>query len=309
MAKKRHHYIPRFYLGWFTDPSYEGNIWVYDKETGSIFNATPANIGCEKHFHTFVNGLGEKDTETIETLYQMVESPAGALFKKIHAGETLDSEDKAVLAMFATTMMVRVPNFRNNIELAYAKHIELFSKFQASNKEAFESSYRRFLEATGTPDDMPIEELRQFILDGEYTLSVDPQVSLAFSVKSIQEIFGIFYQMNWVFVKATDYKFINCDNPLFYFDPAHNLDSFYGVGLINKNLEVTLPLSRNLCAVGGWKLETDCLTIQGKSEMVKAINRRTAASAQRYVYSSENSEPLNRMIAKYKGMAPTVRVS
>lgn len=306
--KKRHHYIPRFYLNWFSDPTYENNVWVYDKDTGNVFNATPANIGCEKHYHTFVNELGEKDTETIEKLYESVETPAGALFKKLHNGSHLNDEDKASFAMFATTMMVRVPNYRNNIEKVSAEVIDQMNKVLAADKDAYEKSYRRFQKATGTPEDIPVEELRQFVLGGEYTLTVDPQFSLALSVKNILYLYGIFHKMKWIFIKATDYKFLTSDNPLFYYDPTHDRNSFYGVGLANKNIEVTLPLSRKLCAIGGWELKSDYYTVQGKSETVKAINRRTVLSALRYVFSSENSDALQRLVTKHKGSAPTLKV-
>lgn len=310
MPKVRHHYIPRFYLNGFTDPAKSNAVWVFDKDDEKAFPAAPANIACEKHYHTFVMEDGEKDTESIEHLYGLIEAPSSAVIRKIHAEEALSNEDISVFSTFAASMMIRVPNHRSNIEKAVGSLMMKSQAMLANNKEAFESSYNRYLEETGSDSDLTAEDVRQFVLEEKYTTTINPQVSLYFSVMSIEHIAEVFHKMNWAFIKSTnDHKFLSCDNPLFYFDPTHDRNSFYGVGLLNKAVEVTLPLSQDICAYGSWDNAGQHNTVNGKNQMIKNINRRTVLAAKRFVFSSEYSDTLFKFAIKYKDSAPILRVS
>ncbi|MBU2537880.1 MAG: DUF4238 domain-containing protein [Proteobacteria bacterium] len=310
MTKVRHHYIPRFYLRGFTDLEKGNTVWVFDKDEENVFDATPANIACEKHYHTFLLEDGEKDTETVENLYGIIETDTSAVIRKIHEGETLKQEDIAKFCTFASSMMIRVPNHRNNIEKAIADVMLKSQIMLAKNKDAFEESYNRFIEKTGSDSDLTAEDIRQFVLKGEYTVKANPQVSLYFSIKSIEYIAEVFHKMNWMFVKSNDdHKFLTCDNPLFYFDPTHDHNSFYGVGLMNKHIEVTLPLSQEICAYGSWGNPGQYNIVNGTSPIIKNINRRTVLAAKRFVFSSRYSDTLFKFAIKYKNSAPTLRVN
>ncbi len=63
----------------------------------------------------------------------------------------------------------------------------------------------------------------------------------------------IFCDMKWAFFKATDSdKFVISDNPLFRVDPTFQAGLLSGMGLLNKNIEVTLPISKDLAFLGTW---------------------------------------------------------
>jgi hypothetical protein len=310
MTKVRHHYIPRFYLREFKDPEKGNTVWVFDKDEENVFEATPANIACEKHYHTFMLEGGEKDTETVEHLYGIIETDSSAIIRKIHEGQALDNDDIGKFCTFASSMMIRVPNHRENMEKAIADVMLKSQIALARNKEAFENSYNQFMKDTGSDSDLSAEEIRQFVLKGEYTVKTIPQVSLYFSIKNIEHIAEVFYKLNWAFVKNNDaHKFLTCDNPLFYFDPTHDHNSFYGVGLLNKNIEVTLPLSQDICAYGSWNNQGQYNIVNGTSHLIKNINRRTVLAAKRFVFSSRYSDTLFKFAIKYKNSAPTLKVS
>ncbi|GFP32830.1 hypothetical protein HKBW3S42_01137 [Candidatus Hakubella thermalkaliphila] len=159
---------------------------------------------------------------------------------------------------------------------------------------------------TGDRIDMPKKELQKFILDGQYDIKVNPQFSLGM-VTLAKDLAPIFYHMNWAFLEATDdYKFVTSDNPLFYFDPTHDARSFYGVGLLNKNIEVTFPLSKDLMFLGTWEKFDGYKQLNNR--LVKEVNRGTVISALRFVFSSQYSDGLNRLVQKYKDSAPTMKL-
>jgi hypothetical protein len=162
---------------------------------------------------------------------------------------------------------------------------------------------------TGNKIGIPKEELREWMLnpDKNYTIKTNPQHNLALALEFLQDFPKVFFGMRWAFLKATDqYKFLSGDNPLYYLDPTHNLRSFNGVGLFDKNIEVTLPLSKEMCAFGSWKHKEDY--IQAKNQWIKNINRRTAIASLRFVFASERSESIKDFVMKYKGSSPKMRV-
>ncbi len=307
MAKKRHHYIPQFYLKGFVDPQNEPYIWVYDKDNGRIIKSSAKDIAVEKHYFSFIDKLGRRDSETLENFLEKTETEAAPVINKLLKEESLNEEEQVSFAFFVALMMMRTPNYRKNTETLMTETIKKISMIMASHKEGFESEMKNFERDTGEKIES-VEELRKFMQAGEYDIKVNPNVTLAMSMSHIEPIAEVFYKMRWRFLKATDdYKFLSGDNPLFYFDPTHNPNSFYGVGLANKNIEVTLPLSIDIMAFGTWKSGGSGY-VQLKNNTIKQVNRRTGSSTLKFVFASKKSEKIKKFVMKYKGSAPVIIV-
>jgi len=305
--KKRHHYISRFYLEGFVDPHNEPYIWVYEKGNPNIIKATAKNIAVQKHYYSFITPKGEKDSETFENALAEIEGKVAPIFQKIRNYESLNDQERSSFAIFLAFTMSRVPNFRENIERATEEFIKKMDTILASHPTGFKSMIEKFERDTGNKIGMSVEKLRKFMLEGQYDIKTDPQFSLGMIPILAKDLIPIFLWMNWAFLEATDdYKFMTSDNPLSYFDPTHNPRSFYGVGLLNRNIEITFPISKGLIFLGTWK------KIEGykklKSKLVKEMNRRTFISALRFVFASQNSDRLNRFVQKYKNSAPKIKV-
>ena len=126
-------------------------------------------------------------------------------------------------------------------------------------------------------------------------------------MSAAKHFFPIFHAMKWTFIKATDsYKFLTSDNPIFYWDPTHDSKSFPGVGLLNKNIELTFPLTKDLALLSSWIGEVGY--VKADNQMVKVINRRTVMSALRFVFASEKSNVLNKFVRKYINSGPKLVV-
>jgi len=306
--KKRHHYIPVFYLKGFTNSN--GAMCVYDKEDVGLFESSPEGIAFEKHYFTITTPEGKKDSETAENLMAGLEAEFSKVLNKILTNEPLSDEDKVNFAWFVASMMTRTPNFRNNIQKSTSEMIQHLTLFMASHKSNFEQMVKRYEQSTGNKIDMPVEEFRQSILDTKrYKIGINPQYAMGMALKQMEHLVGIFFNMKWAFLKATDdQKFLTGDNPLSYIDPTHDHRSFYGVGLANKKIEVSLPLSKDICAFGGWNLDSKLSGkyLQIKKEMVKDLNRRTAMSSKRFIFAHYISESLDGFVKKYKGSHPVM---
>jgi len=304
--KRRHHYVPRFYLDGFVDLSNEPYIWVYEKGNPDVIKATAENIAVEKDYYSYTTAEGEKDSETLENIFAEVEGRTAPVFQKIRRHQCLDGQERGLFALFIALMMVRVPNLRKSFERSGEELAKRYSKMLASDPVRFKLDIEECERSTGKKIGVPVERVREFMLGDKYEIKVQPHYSLGL-LMMIEELVPIFYDMSWAFLGATDqYKFVTSDNPLFYCDPTHDPESFWGVGLLNKNIEVTFPMSRDLMLLATWqKLEG---YTQLDNELVRDINRRPVASASRFVFASQKSDELNQLVQEYKNSAPRLKI-
>lgn len=271
--KKRHHYLPIFYLEGFIDPTNEPYVWIYEKGNSSVRKATANNIGVQKGFYTFTTKERGKDSNTIENAFEKVETACAPVLRKIRNFKNLNKKEKSNFSLFLALMILRVPNFRENIIKS-------------------------------------LNDFKQKILSSQNDTKIDPNYDLKMAISISQNpIFAqIFSKMKWVFIEATgDFKFVTSDNPLSCCDPIRNQKSLYETGLINKNVEVTFPISSSLALLASWNGQEGFRKAKN-SQIIEDINRRTISSASRFVYSSINSEPLNQVVQKYKNSAPKMEL-
>ena len=292
--KKKHHYIPQFYLEGFIDPKNHPFVWIYEKGKDCVFKSKPENIAFEKHYHSYITTTGEKDTETIEDILNKFETPAAPIFEKLRFFHMPNEEERKTFSCYLGISLTRVPNFRKNVDSVVAKLFKSFLEMNASNEQNFKEMVDSFEHDTG-------EKIG-------YDIHVKPHVSLSMIFRGL-ELATIFNNMTWVFIKATDrFKLLTSDNPLYYDDPTHNHNVFFGVSLTDKNVEVGFPISSEVAFTGTWKKDLREGFIQGNHELIKNINRRTVASALRYIYSSERTDGIARLVQKYKNSAPTMKI-
>jgi hypothetical protein len=226
------------------------------------------------------------------------------ILQKIEAMESLQEDERCWFALFVALIMTRVPNFRENYEKGFAQLIKKCSRIWASHDEGFRSWIREFERSTGKKINTPIGDLQKFIIEERYDVRVDPQLSLDFISVAIK-LSRVFYDMAWTFLRATDdYKFVTSDNPIHRRTSTLCLPSFGGIGLLNKNIELTLPISKDLVFFGSWKEVKG--NVQLNNHMVREITRRTVLSASRFVFAPLRSQALNRLVQKCKNTAPKI---
>ncbi len=310
-TKVRHHFVPAFYLRGFTDSEHDNLLWVYSKGSDKIFYEKPENVGFKKHYHTFEKPDGTKDTNTIEDYFCHVwEGPTAKIIESIKAGTFPVGDDRQFLASFLGLSFTRSPNHRANVERAIVHLRRTIAQFSAADPGRFAQTLRSYEHNMGEKLTEDPEDLRKFMLEGEYDLSVRPELYLKMFVGHGVRFGLVIERMKWVFVRATArFRFLTSDNPSFFHDPSVDNRSLYrGVGLLNRNCEVSFPISQDLALIATWN---DAMTegyIQGSHELVKAVNRRSTLAAHRFVYAPEKSDALLRLVQKFANARPSVAV-
>jgi hypothetical protein len=305
--RKRHHYVPRFYLEGFIDPRNEPFIWVYEKGNQEIRRQKAEKIACEKHYYSFITESGDKDSETIEKAFEDLETKTAPILKKIKDEKTLSNKERGIFSYFIAYIMTRVPNYRKNVESIAGKLIKKTMMTIVSDREEFRSKVEKLEKVRGEKFKTRIEDFTKAVMNGKYDIEVHPEFSLGM-IGLARELAPLFYKMSWAFLKATnEYKFLTSDNPLYYFDPTYSQRKFDGVGLLNDNVEVYFPISRESMLLGSWKNLRGYFQLKDKH--VRDINRRTVIFALRFIFASKKSSGISILVQKYKESHPKLIIA
>lgn len=291
---KGQHKIPRIYLQAFANS--KGLVWVAD-ENLKISLQKPKNILREKDYYTvkFPRGGG---TLSIETRYlNGIEGSYADIYRqKIERHRRVNDEEKAKLAIFVASMMQRQPMVRESFKRFFKEAEELIIHLRGLPDKA--KKQIASLPISSSPESIPADDLLKMGEDvGSLHSSLIPD--------SVPELAPFIFDMRWSFVvRPKDSEpFITADNPCVMVNPKTEAELGRGKlgsqpGLVQKDVELTLPLSSDVALLCGYILEKDCEYMLTDKQTVEEINRRTRRHARTVVGS--NKEMLERIVDRAK---------
>ncbi|MEW5928942.1 MAG: DUF4238 domain-containing protein [Gemmatimonadota bacterium] len=259
------HIVPRFYLAQFADPSLQRGgkkrVWKYRFDIGKWKSASPRSVASEIDYYVAVSDTGERDERIERELIGPIEDETAKLFRNsLQVGVELGEPDRSTLAAFVALMSLRTRLWHETIADAVAKVSETALLMAASM-------------AKSDPKSAQIRELLQ-----THRIRVGPKMPMAISLSLVNEIAAGIHRMGWTFVVARPGEyFISSDDPYRQVNPNADPPSPFG-GLAARNIEVSLPLTRNLAFFAGWH-STGCRWVVAHPGFVDEINRRTCMSA------------------------------
>lgn len=266
---KGQHKIPRIYLEPFTNLS--GTLWVMDRNLNP-FQRKPSHVLTEKDYYTikFKTGGGTLDIETkylggIEGAYSKVYRD------KIAKQLPIDLHDKAVLAIFIASMIERQPVNRKSWERFFSDVKNMTDHMRNLPEESKKAMAR--IPSSGGPT-FSADELLEIGKDvGSFHTSLIPN--------GVRYLAPIIFDMKWAFMvgDANHTPFITSDNPTIMINPI--AEAKWGIGtfgsspgLLQNDIELSLPLSSNVALLCGWQMTYDCLYIPVTEEQVLDMNLR-----------------------------------
>jgi len=161
-------------------------------------------------------------------------------------------------------------------------------KMSFYDKERATQSIEGYKKHTGKSLGLTPEEGIKFVKDDNYHIDAPKEYLLKLMLDSFNEFYKIFFQMNWVFMKATRNNFfVTSDNPLSVLRFGAKPFMPYHIS----HAEVTLPLTPQICLYmneyGGttfWQ--------NGTEKEVLNFNYRTIRSSDRYIISKKRKQLL-----------------
>jgi hypothetical protein len=225
---KAQHYIPRFYLKGFTDR--QRKLWVCEKFK-TIRASKPKHEAHRPDYYTHAE-QGERD-ETAEDTLEEIESRAAPIVRKLaNPAFRPTPEQMGHVYLFTAFMFARVPAWRENLDRMFGRVAKEHELRLAKDKQQFHKMCADMERDTCKPLNMDAEELRQYILKGEYEIV---QASTAYNLGSMFQsavhIAGTLQEFGYEVLYAPIGRFfVTSDSPVFTLRPEPNQQATIGLG-------------------------------------------------------------------------------
>jgi hypothetical protein len=248
----KQHYVPQCYLREWADPnvpsSKEPYVWIFDKDGKNKRRDKVKNVLLSKDLYT-IKIEGQKSYFIEETLAELESHYAQVFRDKIRQKLPLSEHERIVLCAFVSAMLQRTLRHKDNLEGFYDQLIELMERMEKAK------------DLPSTKSD----ELKLF-KENSHKLGV---------VQLLPDITELLLKMSVAFLCAEKRAmFITSDDPCNLFNPDLQWQRFYGPGLLQKNIQVTLPLSPQIMLCLSWSnvrgyILTDKSRVEDANRMVR----------------------------------------
>ncbi len=265
---RKHHYLPRFYLGGFSANS--RSLSQIEKSTGRSFVCSLRDVASIKDYHRLDKGSTEDSFELEKHLGSIEGRLARALREVFQHGLT-NTTLTVRLVELVSLLRLRVPAVKTQIENTI-RQIARSSSLLLHSTRQIKSTSPEWLESL-RKDEIPIKVSNSFCLRIMFSLAYDV------------EILELLYSMRPIIIKTPDNSsFITCDQPVAIYNPSATFSQAAGVAIEDSDTEITLPLSSNTLLKLDWT-EGDPIQTIASPEEVDEYNRRSVIMASSYVFS------------------------
>lgn len=285
--KKRHHYLPRFYLNNFSPNKKPGFIWTYSRDWKIPKFISTKDVAVEKNFYTFTDKDGNKNVLVEENLASMESDVAPIIKKIIQRKLDFTRKEKDELMSFIALLVTRIKYFRDlinsNKEVYYKEMYDIIS----GNKSLWKKRLKGYNEKMDKNIEMSYEEAVKELTgfeNKELEIRREDHLNLAFKIA--YPMANRFSRMQWSYLYANgSKKFISSDNPVAASLPGQPKGTSFGLGTPGVN--IFLPISSNVCLLGreiGNGIDYDI-----RNREVDHINGLVIARAHKYIFASFSS--------------------
>ena len=299
-AKKRHHYIPKFYVEGFTNS--EGRVYVLDHEKGEISEQSKEGTFHKYKFYTvdFTKypkrdpestkrirdklGFGEVDTSHIKDYPDMVEDLLGEsetvsapILRKLIEGKELTGKERVELSTFIAFMYTRNPAFHDFVTDFEKQLTEQDVKKAFASKEKVQELYNSMQE-DGYEKEIDIDELFSFVQEKRYEIQIPKESNIEIMLMGALVIDKLLHNKTWFVMRApSNTSFISSDVPVFLDHPNIYENVAYGVGFETPNVKIVFPLSQ------------ECLLVMrdvdgGPPVLDEVVNRKQVRELNKLIY-------------------------
>jgi len=229
---QRQHYVPQCYLREFATKELSRDkkpmIWIFPKDKRKGRWDKIDNVLFAKDLYTIDIG-GTKDY-SIETSLQNLEGDYATVYReKINERLPLSKRDHIVLCAFISALMQRTLRHKDSIEKFLTEVIEMMEKMD---------------EAHNTKSKI-VEDYKKIKINS-HKLGI---------FKILPDIADVLIKMNLAFVCTDNIssRYITCDDPCIMFNPDLQWQKFYGYGLAQKSIELSITLSPTTMVIFSWQ--------------------------------------------------------
>ena len=285
---KKHHYVPAFYLAGFTVAGSDNSrLYVFDQSQIKIWPATPRTVGYANDFYVTDLGPGVDPTAFESRVLAGVEGKASGVIRTAIETERLpEGPDLNVLLNFVALMAARTPRIRGLV----GQVTDLFVKAQVQSLIATDEGWQQFrksgLEAGVQQSDEEAEQMRQFILSGEYDIDLDQTSHVQKIVELVNATLPLLAERRWSLgVAAPGVPDFVCSDAPVSAAPTNRFGSGDELHLANHHTLLSMPLTRRAILLGSYEERPSMFRVNEFG--VLSMNALTIAEA-KYIYFGED---------------------
>ena len=288
------HFVAAAYLVGFTpDGKRDSQLYVNERKTEKMFRSVADEAAKRRNYYSApLDGGGFEDT--VDTKLTALEAQAMPSLQKVVAGDyNLTTFERALLAFLIAFQEFRTPWTR---------------KILAELKTESESD-----------GSVSADQLRDALGEKRIKAKANPHADLDLIVSMGKKIGNIYTRMQWTVIRSTEGDFVTSDTPVVRRNPRFS-GRLYGGGLFSPGAEVWFPLSKRAAIrisrdVSGERkfselfkaglikeaqvVRSELPPVQERSvpqRVVDAINCQTITTADRFVFSSFQSDEISLLL-------------
>lgn len=305
---KKQHYLPQAaYLSHFQCPNHQGYIFQLRRGSSPV-KVSLGDAGAESHLYTFQDE-GGNNYAIEEHICGAIDGPATPVMRKLNSGASyavtsspllpLLAEERDALMVFVAFQAMRTPAFLASLKGLSASFQKVNMQSRASYPEAFQRAVMGAVESGSIEpqSDEQIEELRAYILKGEYKVETGGQYYIGMMLELFLGVFPFINSKRINLIRTDgDDSFVTSDHPVVKI-PNSKAPAMFSGGFIFSAL--FLPVGPK---TGIWLSNTDevgkkppryienvPVAYVGK-DMVRSLNLLTIQNADKYVFSAADEK-------------------
>lgn len=298
---RNHHYVPQLLLWRFTNA--EGRLWIYDLEKGKIYPGNPQSAGFERDLYAITAKDGTTDFASIEDkISKSIDAPGDRAIRRILRQETLGKDWNDFLGLVAAQLQ-RTPAYLDRLSASMQPMMQEMLERMANHDPDFRKRIQqRFLKSGST--EAEIEALLESVGKGGCKVKPSRGFVLMQAMRSIEAIHAELSEMKWQIgtLEPSETDLILGDHPALPVVPKGE-----HAGLRNPNIDLILPLTTRVAAVGNW----DGRICYGTFSlgMAEWINTQTMRHAKRFLFASSDSNELLQKAEALHGAGPKLHTT
>lgn len=290
-SAKRQHFVPQFVLSGFAEQVGSRELlWQHDIETRAMVRVDIASAASRRHFYSFLDDAGERDTR-IEGFLALVESEAAGPFATLLGDPlSLAQSDRATLSLFFALQSLRTPGSAAAGAAAGDTVMRLLVASSLRAGQEFRAAYQQ-VSGNSDPSESEVEAFRQQMLqalsDGTIGFADPGEQALHFGISMAPSQAALIFDSHWTVIRCSG-AFVTSDRAIAMFDPTP-AGPWTGSALRSSPAaETTFPLSSDACLLSrpgpAMTAEADVAL-----EMADLLNLRTLGWAEGYVFARDEA--------------------
>lgn len=282
--RRRQHTVPRFFLERFAtcnDSDKASKLNVYVRGETTCKQITVDNFCVRNHFYSFRDDSGNRDN-SVEIGLSLTEGIAARIIAKlVELRQVLSESERHNLCFFIADMWMRTPAYRERAHALFKSMTNDFLHGLIADERRLGASIEEF--NADNDKSLTSQEIAEAIRLGDVKIEPSEAMLLTLTICRAERVAPLVDGMNWTILEAPQgSQFVCSDVPVVLFTPVPVPKGEF-VGWGTPGLEVTLPLSPQLCLFMSRRVGPQ--HTQVTAETADKISKRTVIAGHTFVFS------------------------